>query len=107
MDPLVPPALGWPLMGYGVCLLIVVVAIVVAWREHVGTQAMRRRMDADQERDQRLAENRDRLYLEGLPAERRAREPEVRARLVERERRAQAILAQEEAARGNGADGRV
>jgi hypothetical protein len=80
MDQLVPPALGWLLMVYGVCMLI-----VAAWREHVDTRAMLRRMDADQERwaahrqrQQRLAEIRDRLYVESLLEERPAQELEVR-----------------------------
>jgi hypothetical protein len=70
---------------------------------------MLRRMDADQERwaahrqrQQCLAEIRDRLYVESLLEERRAQELEVRARLAEHERQAREILAQEEAARGDG-----
>jgi hypothetical protein len=114
MDQLVPPALGWPMIVSGVLMLTVVVAAtVVAWRQHVDTQATLRRMDADDERwaahrqrQERLAKIRDRLYLEGLSEERRAEELEGRARFAERERRAQELLAQEEAARGDGTDAR-
>jgi hypothetical protein len=70
MDQLVPPALGWPLMVSRV-LTRTMVAALVAWRQHVDTQATRRRMDADdarwaahRQRQQRLAEIRDRLYEE-------------------------------------------
>ena len=100
MDQLVPPPLGWSLMIYWVCLLIAVVAIVVAWRNHVDTKAILRRGEANLARDRRLAEIRDRLYLESLPEKSRARELAVRTRLAEHERRAREILGQEEAARG-------
>jgi hypothetical protein len=66
-------------MVYRVLMLIVVVAIVVAWRGHVDTKAMLRRMKADderwaadRERARRLQEIRERLYLEGLSEDRRA-----------------------------------
>jgi hypothetical protein len=52
------------------------------------------------------AEIRARLYLESLSEERREEEMEGRARFAERERRTQELLAQEEAARGDGTDGR-
>jgi hypothetical protein len=107
MDQPLPPALGWPLTTHGVLTLIAAVVVaVLLWRHHADTQAMLRRMDADLARDRRLAEVRDRLYLESLPEERRAQELELRAQLAERERRAQEILAQEEAAREGGTDGR-
>jgi hypothetical protein len=64
---------------------------LVAWRDHVDTKAILRRWDANEERDRRLAEIGDRLYLEHLPEARRGLE----------------ILAQEEAARGDGTDART
>jgi Na+(H+)/acetate symporter ActP len=70
----------WSVFLYGVLMLsVVVAAIMVAWREHVDAKAMLRRMKADDERwaadrqrQQRLAEIRDWLYLESLPEQRRA-----------------------------------
>jgi hypothetical protein len=81
---------------------VMVEAIVVAWRQHVDTQAMLARMEANLARDRRLAEIRDGLYLESLPEERRVQELEWRAELAARE-----ILVEEEAARGDGPDART